>query len=112
MGDEYLLDLLTNLDNELLGKVDDRKIYNEAKRVYLIDDEFKKVLHALYNERNTLIHSLFHPKKPANIATKETELALNYLKATMKCMEIVFGKVKEIQDEIKKIRAAGQIQSN
>lgn len=55
----YLVDLLTNYDNELGGTLSERSIYKESARLKIINGPTLDVLEKLYRKRNEITHRLF-----------------------------------------------------
>lgn len=105
LSDSYLSELLNDYDNPLLGKIDERKFYEEAFRLNLIDKDTKGFLHGLYSKRNRIFHSLFAgPNNEINKATEALkELAKGYLDGSLKCMQSLMNKTVEVDEEMKKI---------
>lgn len=101
--DEYLYRLLMD-DDSIFGKLDDRKLYDEVKRIGMIDGSFASTLHGLYSRRNALTHRLASNEAvPADV---EFQLARDYLGAVVTCFDVTIQKLNEISAKARDIKAS------
>ena len=77
----YVKELFTNFNNPLMGAINERLVYNEAKRIGVLSNKHK--LHALHEERNKFMHKLLKNSESSPVLRK---LAKNYLLATEECL--------------------------